>query len=398
VPGVIAAALITFFMWWSSSHSMEEGLIRLVAVLVIACPCALGLATPTAIVAGTGIAAKAGILFKDGEALEKGAQVQLIVMDKTGTITRGEPQVLDIVPLDQMGPKEILRFSACLETGSEHPIAKAIVKKAIELGIRPEGPEEFIAVRAEGVMGIVQGKRVLLGRPEWLLSQGLDIGPEQQRRLEQLLIPGYTVVGLGVDGKLVGLISVADQVRPDAKEAIQELKGMGLRVVMLTGDSPGIAKRVAEEVGISEVFSEVRADQKAELIEKLRMDGTKVSMVGDVINDAPALVKADLGIAMGSGTDVAIQAGHVVLLGGHIKVLPKVFSVAKITLRAIRQNLFWAFGYNVVLIPIAAGVLYPFPWAPGFLKQLHPVMASLAMAFSSITVVLNSLRISRKTP
>jgi len=394
VPAVVLAALITFFSWLILTSQVEQAIMRLVAVLVIACPCALGLATPTAIVAGTGLGARLGILFKDGEALEKASSIQLVVMDKTGTVTKGRPRVISAIPINNTGRDELLVLSASLEAGSEHPVAKAIIQYAREMGVELIPVQEFRSIRAEGVSGLVHGKRVVIGRPRWLESQGipLDRALEEIRKNEE---KGHTVVMVGTDGSLSGLFIVSDEIRPEAKEVVGALKAMGLKPLMLTGDNEKAAQRVAQEVGIAEVYSRVRADEKGTVINELRKKGFKVAMVGDGINDAPALAQADLGVAMGSGTDVAIQAGHVVLLGGDLRQLPKVFHISRITLRAIKQNLLWAFLYNLLLIPVAAGVLYPVQGLPHIMRELHPIMAAMAMAMSSVTVVLNSLRLSR---
>jgi len=394
VPAVVLAALITFFSWLILTSQVEQAIMRLVAVLVIACPCALGLATPTAIVAGTGLGARLGILFKDGEALERASSIQLVVMDKTGTVTKGRPRVISAIPMNNTGRDELLVLSASLEAGSEHPVAKAITQYAREMGVELIPVQEFRSIRAEGVSGLVHGKRVVIGRPRWLESQGipLDRALEEIRKNEE---KGHTVVMVGTDGSLSGLFIVSDEIRPEAKEVVGALKAMGLKPLMLTGDNEKAAQRVAQEVGIAEVYSRVRADEKGTVINELRKKGFKVAMVGDGINDAPALAQADLGVAMGSGTDVAIQAGHVVLLGGDLRQLPKVFHISRITLRAIKQNLLWAFLYNLLLIPVAAGVLYPVQGLPHIMRELHPIMAAMAMAMSSVTVVLNSLRLSR---
>jgi len=396
VPSVVVVALITFFSWLILTSHVEQAVMRLVAVLVIACPCALGLATPTAIVAGTGLGARLGILFKDGEALERAACVEVVVMDKTGTITKGRPRVLGSIPTDNIEQHELIRLSASLEAGSEHPIAKSITQYAKEMNIELLPVEHFKTLRAEGVSGLVDGKIILLGRPKWLEAQGIQL-KEAWKEINENEEKGYTVVAVGTDGRLLGLFVVADEIRPEAKEIIDTLKALGLKVLMLTGDNEKSAQRVAGEVGIDEVFSKVRADEKGNIIRDLKKKGFKVSMVGDGINDSPALAQADLGIAIGSGTDVAIQAGHVVLLGGNIRQLPNVFHISRITLNTIKQNLVWAFLYNVLLIPVAAGILYPLHSLPHLMRELHPIMAAMAMAISSVTVVLNSLRLSRKT-
>ncbi|MFN3534828.1 MAG: heavy metal translocating P-type ATPase, partial [Desulfatiglandales bacterium] len=354
------------------------------------------LATPTAIVAGTGLAARRGILFKSGEALEMAASIEGILMDKTGTLTRGKPTVMGLFTFDSIPEEEILALAASLEKASLHPLAKAIVEYANQRGVSSYPVTDFKAKRADGVSGIVNGRDVIIGRPAWLKEEGVPV----EQRIEEVIRDsegrGFSLVMMGVDKRPCSLFLISDEIRDEARHVVSELQGMGIEVVMLTGDNPSSARRVAQEVGIRDVIAPVRADQKVTILESFKGKGKKVGMVGDGINDAPALAKADLGIAIGGGTDIAISAGHVVILGQDIRNIPKVISIGRLTMRHIKENLFWAFGYNVVLIPLAAGVLHFLPGAPQFLKELHPIMAALAMALSSLTVVLNSLRLSHK--
>lgn len=394
VPVVIFVALISFLVWYLLLGDTQSALMRLVAVLVVACPCALGLATPTAIVAGTGLGAKAGILFKSGEALEQAGSIEVLLMDKTGTLTKGRPKVIGVVPLNSMPEEELLALSASLERGSEHPLGRAIAQYAELKGTVTYPVEGFKSKRAEGVYGIVNKKEVMLGRPNWLIENGvfLDIGG--QGLLAAFKAEGATLVVMAVDKSPAAVFLISDEIRAEAREVVSKLKAMGIRTIMLTGDNRSAAQRVADELGIQEVIAEVRADQKADIVKEYKRQGKRVGMVGDGINDAPALATADLGIAIGGGTDIAISAGHVVILGESILNIPRLIAISKLTRKHIKQNLLWAFGYNLLLIPIAAGILYPIPWVPEPFKALHPVMAALAMALSSVTVVLNSLRLS----
>ncbi len=396
VPGVIGIAFFTFALWWLLGGGFVPAMIRLVAVLVIACPCALGLATPTAIMAGTGKGAEKGILFRNSEALETASKLDTVVLDKTGTITAGRPSVADIVVLDRVveSAEELLKMAASVEQRSEHPLGKAIVEEAMARGLTLEQPDEFKALRGEGVRGILNGKEMLVGKPAWFSSLGLS-GQEESQMVESLQEEGKTVMMVAVDGKVAGLIGVSDRIKPESKEAISALHEQGIRTVMLTGDNMQTARTIGAQVGVDEIIAEVLPEEKSKKIKELQQQGRMVGMVGDGINDAPALAQAHVGFAIGTGTDVAIEAGDVVLVSGSLMGVPRAVSLSRATMNTVKQNLFWAFAYNVVLIPVAAGILYPFEGVPGFLRQLHPILAALAMAMSSITVVSNSLRLYR---
>ncbi len=396
VPGVIGIASVTFILWWSIGGEFVPAMIRMVAVLIIACPCALGLATPTAIMAGTGKGAEKGILFRNSEALEMATKLDTIVLDKTGTITLGKPSVVNVMVFDSpiKNEEELLKLAASVERGSEHPLGRAIVKEAENRGIDLFEPEGFKASRGLGVQAKINGQDIRVGKPDW--SDELDLnGDDAKAQTCALQDEGKTVMMVVVDGKLAGLIAVADTVKPESKEAIGELHKQNLKVVMLTGDNAQTAKAIAAEVNVDEVFAEVLPEEKSAKIKEIQDNGEKVGMVGDGINDAPALAQADVGLAIGTGTDVAIETGDVILASGSLRGVPKAIDLSRITMRTIKQNLFGAFFYNVVLIPVAAGVLYPFVFLPSFLRQLHPILAALAMAVSSITVVSNSLRLYR---
>ncbi len=394
VPAVIAIAFITFALWWTITGEFVPSMIRLVAVLVIACPCALGLATPTAIMAGTGKAAERGILFKNSEALEMATKLDTIVLDKTGTITVGKPSVTDIVLFDPALKTEddFLKLAASIEKGSEHPLGKAIVNEAKRRDIDLWNPEHFKAYGGLGVEARLNGNHVRLGKPEWFRELGIDIG-KAEREVGRLQSGGKTVMILTEGEKLSGLIAVSDTLRPESKKAIEELHAQKLKVIMLTGDNLQTAKTIASEVNIDDVLAEVRPEAKSSKVKELQEEGRLVGMVGDGINDAPALAQADVGIAIGTGTDVAIETGDVILSSGDLTGVSRAIRLSRATMNTVKQNLFWAFFYNIVLIPVAAGILYPFDVFPGFLRQLHPILAAFAMAFSSISVVTNSLRL-----
>jgi Cu+-exporting ATPase len=396
VPAVIGIALFTFILWWLIGGEFVPAMIRLVAVLVIACPCALGLATPTAIMAGTGKGAEKGMLFKNSEALELASKLDTIVLDKTGTITIGKPAVVDVVLTDSTftDENEFLIMAASAERGSEHPLGRAIVAEATRRGLSLSEPKFFKASRGLGISATINSHQVLAGKPGWFPEMGLDLASVEQR-ISSLQNQGKTVVVVAAENKITGLIAVADQVKPESKDAIQSLHKQNLKVVMLTGDNSRTAQAIASEVSIDEVVAEVRPEDKSSRIKELQGKGKKVGMVGDGINDAPALAQADVGMAIGTGTDVAIEAGDVILVSGSIRGVPRAIELSRATMRTIRQNLFWAFFYNVVLIPVAAGVLFPFEFFPSYLRQLHPILAAFAMAMSSITVVSNSLRLYR---
>ncbi len=391
VPSIIIIALVVFLLWFFAKGDFVAAMIRMVAVLVIACPCALGLATPTAIMAGTGKGAERGVLFKNSEALETATKLETIVLDKTGTITEGKPAVTDIIPFNQdIANKEyLLKIGASVERGSEHPLGKAIVKEAKAKGIDLFEPEGFKASGGLGVYAKVDGHSVMLGKPKWFHEQGIDI-EKAQEKIRTFQSQGQTVMVVVEDNKLSGLIAVSDTVKPESKAAISQLHNQKLKVVMLTGDNFETARTIASQVGIDEIMAEVRPEEKSSKIKAIQENGEKVGMVGDGINDAPALAQADVGMAIGTGTDIAIETADVILSSGSLTGVSRAIRLSRATMNTIKQNLFWAFGYNIILIPVAAGILYPFEFLPNFLRQLHPIMAALAMAFSSISVVSNA--------
>ncbi len=392
VPSVIAIAIITFALWWGITGKFVPSMIRLVAVLVIACPCALGLATPTAIMAGTGKGAEKGVLFKKSEALENATKLDTIVLDKTGTITIGKPAVVDIIPFDPdiITKDQLLKLAASVEKGSEHPLGKAIVNEAKTRGIDLWEPENFRASGGFGVEAQIDGDFVRLGKPPWFHELGVDIDIAKDK-ISYLQSEGKTVMVLARENNLAGLISVSDTLKPESKEAIKQLHSQNLKVVMLTGDNLQTAQTIASQVNIDDIFAEVRPEEKSSKIKELQKMGEKTGMVGDGINDAPALAQADVGLAIGTGTDVAIETADVILSSGSLTGVSRAIRLSRATMKTVRQNLFWAFCYNILFIPVAAGILQPFEIFPVFLRQLHPILAALAMALSSISVVTNSL-------
>jgi len=392
VPAVMGVALTTFLVWWGITGDVVPAMIRLVAVLVIACPCALGLATPTAIMAGTGKGAENGILYKHGEALEAAAGIDTVVLDKTGTLTLGKPAVVDLMPNRPHcgSPNELLFLAASAEKGSEHPLGRSIVNEALSRKVVLSDPEGFVAYGGQGVEARVGGKNVKVGKPDWLSALGLDLSGEAGA-VNRLQDEGKTVIGVAADGKLLGWIGVSDRPKPDSAEAVGRLHQYGLSTIMLTGDNRRTAEGIGKMVGIDRIVAEVQPEDKSAEIRRLRNEGKRVGMVGDGINDAPALAQADVGFAVGTGTDVAIETAGVILSSGSLKGVARSIGLSRLTMKTIRQNLCFAFAYNVILIPIAAGVLYPIDAVPRFLGQLHPILAALAMALSSISVVTNSL-------
>ncbi len=394
VPGVILIAIITFAVWWGVTGEFVPAMIRLVAVLVIACPCALGLATPTAIMAGTGKGAEKGILFKNSTALENATKLDTIVLDKTGTITIGKPAVVDIIPFDSAieTDDQLLRLAASVEKGSEHPLGKAIVNEANTRGIDLWNPENFKAHGGFGVEAHINGRLVRMGKPKWFEELGIDIS-QAREQINSLQSEGKTVMVFINENKLSGLISVSDTLKPESTDAINQLHDHKLKVVMLTGDNLQTAQAIASQVNVDEIFAEVRPEEKSLKIKALQEKNEKVGMVGDGINDAPALAQADIGLAIGTGTDVAIETGDVILSSGSLTGVSRSIRISRKTMNTVKQNLFLAFCYNTVLIPVAAGVLAPFEFLPMLLRQLHPILAALAMALSSISVVTNSLRL-----
>jgi len=393
VPVVVAIALITFLSWlFLFGASFSFALMMAVAVLVIACPCALGLATPTAIMVGTGIGAQKGILFKNAEALEKTGKLDAVVLDKTGTITVGKPKVLSIVMLSKThSENDVLSLAASLEHNSEHPIAQAVMQAAREKSIRPRQATGFKAVAGMGVHATVGGAKLYLGNRKMAKQAGAQLSTSVLRQMEELEKQGQTVMILVGQGKPLGLIGVADYLKPTAAQAVGELQALGLQVWLLTGDNERTAKAVAKQAGITKVVAEVMPQDKAGKVRELQQKGMNVAMVGDGINDAPALAQAYLGIAMGSGSDVAIEAGDVVLMNSDPRDVARAIRLGRSTVGKIRQNFFWAMIYNLVGIPIAAGVLYS---STGWL--LSPVIAGGAMALSSVSVVANSLSLRLK--
>ncbi len=394
-PIVLGIAIVTFAAWLVAAPDakLATALVRAVSVLIIACPCALGLATPTAILVGTGRGAEIGVLIKGGQALETAHQVRTIVFDKTGTITRGQPAVTDILPCDRLPEEELLRLAASAERPSEHSLGEAIVRAARQRGIALGEPEDFDAVAGHGIEATLEGKRLLVGNRALLAECGVPLGAAAERLLADLASAGKTPMLLAIDGRLAGVIAVADPVKPEAQQAVETLRRMGLEMVMMTGDDRRTAMAVASQVGIEQVFAEVLPREKAEQVKQLRQEKKTVAMVGDGINDAPALAQADVGIAIGTGTDVAIEASDITLVRGDLRGVVSAIALSRATIRTIRQNLFWAFVYNIVGIPIATGVFYP--WL-GWL--LSPILASAAMSFSSVSVVANSLRLRKFQP
>jgi Cu+-exporting ATPase len=378
--GVLAIAAVTFLVWLAFAP-ISFALVNFVAVLIIACPCALGLATPTAIMVGTGRGAERGILIKGGEALEAAYHIDTVILDKTGTITCGQPRVTDVIPMNGYSEAEVLRLAASAERYSEHPLGRAIVEHAQALAIALADTAGFHAAAGHGVAARVEGHDVTVGSFS---------GPRELAEMERLAAAGKTAVAISVDGQPAGAIGIADTVKPEAAAAVRRLDEMGIEVWMITGDNRRTAENVARQVGIQHVLAGVLPDAKVAEVRKLQAAGKKVAMVGDGINDAPALAQADVGIAIGTGTDIAKEAASITLMRGDLNGVAGALDLARRTMRVIRQNLFWAFAYNTIGIPIAAGVLYPFT---GWL--LSPVLASAAMALSSVTVVTNSLRLKR---
>lgn len=404
VPVVVLLSVATFVIWYFVfAFPFRAGLLRMIALLVISCPCAMGLATPTALIVGIGRAAKFGIILKGGEALEKAYKISSIAFDKTGTLTIGKPVVTDFISLRGILKKDSLRLVAALETGSEHPLARAIVEKGKSEGVLPE-VKNFEAVAGLGVRGEVAGKIMAVGNAEFMKTLGISTRTEESSVIE-LQNQAKTVVYAAADKQLIAVLALADTLKPFAKEAIGELKKMGKEVIMITGDNPQTASAIARELGIDRVLSQVLPQQKAVVIRNLKKEGKSVAMVGDGINDSPALAEADIGIAVGSGTDVAVQTGQVVLVKDDLRDVVTAIQLSGKTIRKVWQNLFWAFIYNILAIPIAGGAIYPnytfihpiFRYLPsGF--TLRPEIAGFAMAFSSVSVVTNSLLLRRYTP
>jgi P-type Cu+ transporter len=406
VPAVIGVAVVTFAVWlmFGPEPALTFALLNTVAVLIIACPCAMGLATPTSIMVGTGKGAESGILIRGGEALEGAHKLDTVVLDKTGTLTRGTPELTDVVVLDGMHEEELLRLLASAERGSEHPLGESIVRTARHRGLSLGELEAFEAVSGGGIRARVEGREVLVGSRRFLSESGISEDGLASRD-EELAREGKAPIFVAVDGELAGFVAVADVVRDESREAVDRLHTLGLEVAMLTGDNCRTAEAIARELGVDRVVAEVRPEDKVAEVKRLQAEGKRVGMVGDGINDAPALAQADVGIAIGTGTDVAMEASDLTLISGDVRGVARAIMLSKATVRNIKQNLFWAFAYNVALIPVAAGVLYPLfteGSVPEILRPvlgeygfLNPILAAGAMALSSVTVVSNALRLRR---
>src|SRR5881397_933824 len=392
VPAVVGIAALTFFLWSGPlGQSIAHALVFFIAVLIIACPCALGIATPAAVMVGTGKGAEHGLLIKGGEYLEKAHKLTTVVFDKTGTLTKGRPSVTDVVRVSAISDEEVLRLAASAEKGSEHPLGEAIVRTATARGLSLEDPKAFEAIPAQGVRPVIVDRHILLGNRTLMANARIPVhGTESVLQVMEEV--GKTAMILAVDGTMEGVIAVADTLKEHSVEAVRALKAMGIEVVMLTGDNRRTAEAIARQIGVDEVIAEVLPAQKAEEIKDLQKRGKVVAMVGDGTNDAPALAQADVGIALGSGTDVAMEAGGIVLIKDDLRDVVASIQLSRRTVQKIRQNLFWAFFYNTALIPIAAGVL------AGIGIVLNPIIAGAAMGFSSVSVVANSLTLKRFLP
>jgi Cu+-exporting ATPase len=389
VPAVIAVAILAFIAWaiWGPVPPLAYGLVAAVSVLIIACPCALGLATPMSIMTATGRGAQAGVLIKNAEALERFAKVDTLMVDKTGTLTEGKPKLVAVLPEAGHDEAEVLRLAASLERGSEHPLAEAIVRGAEERGVEMTGTDDFEAVTGMGVKGVVDGKAVALGNAKLMAELGLDGGSFSEtanaRRDE-----GETVMFVVLEGKIAGLVSVADPVKETTPAALKALHEVGFRIIMATGDNERTAKAVAARLGIDEIRADVMPADKARIIKELQAEGRKVAMAGDGVNDAPALAQADVGIAMGTGADVAIESAGFTLVKGNLDGIVRARRLSAATMRNIRQNLFFALVYNAAGVPVAAGILFPF-----FGILISPIFAAAAMSLSSVSVISNALRL-----
>ena len=388
VPTVLVIAIVSSLLWYFvGGKDIVFSLTIFISILVIACPCALGLATPTAIMVGTGKGAENGILIKGGEALESAHKIDTIIFDKTGTITEGKPVVTDIIAIDNINEKELLQIALSAEKGSEHPLGEAIVKRGLEENLKALNVENFKAITGHGIEARIDNKEVLLGNKKLMNDRNIQLKDLEQTS-EQLASEGKTPMYISIDNNIAGIIAVADVVKPSSKKAIEKLHDMGIKVAMVTGDNKNTANAIAEQVGIDIVLAEVLPEDKSNEVEKLQEQGKFVAMVGDGINDAPALAKADIGIAIGSGTDVAMESADIVLMKSDLMDVPTAIKLSKETIKNIKQNLFWAFGYNTIGIPVAAGLLYIFGG-----PLLNPMIAALAMSLSSVSVVSNALRL-----
>jgi Cu+-exporting ATPase len=390
VPAVILAAVITFFVWWfvGPEPRLAYAIVNAVAVLIIACPCALGLATPMSVMVGVGRGAQAGVLIKKAEAMELMEKVRTLVVDKTGTLTEGRPRLTTIVPADNVTQEELLSVAATVEQNSEHPLAAAIVNGAKDRGVKLSTVTEFQSTTGGGVVGQVDGKRVLVGKPQFLRSQGIGDFEKLEMKAADLQQQGQTAIFVAIDGRAAGIVSVSDPIKESTPAAIEQLHKLGLKIIMLTGDNERTAQAVATKLGIDEVEAGVEPQHKNDRVRRLREQGTVVAMAGDGINDAPALAAADVGIAMGTGTDVAMESAGITLWKGDLRGIEKAIRLSRAMMRNIRQNLFFAFVYNALGIPIAAGLLYPF-----FGLLLSPIIAGAAMSLSSVSVIANALRL-----
>jgi Cu+-exporting ATPase len=393
VPIVIILAVLTFLVWWTLvGADFSVALVRLVAVLVIACPCALGLATPTAVMVGTGRGARLGILFRSSEALQRARQLEIVVFDKTGTLTRGEPEIQSVITLDS-DEAELLRLAGSAELMSEHPLGEAVLREARRRSLNLTKPDSFRAIPGQGVQAMIGGAEVLVGNQVLMANRDIDLAALESA-MEIIVAGAATPLWVAIDGQARGVLGAADTLKEGSADAVRDLRDRGLHVIMLTGDQTATAEAIAARIGIHEVRAEILPHQKRDVIRELQADHV-VAMVGDGINDAPALAQADVGIAIGTGTDVAIEAADVTLMGGDPRSVVTALALSRATIRTIEQNLFWAFFYNMVLIPVAAGALYSATFLPMILRSLHPILAALAMALSSVTVVWNSLRLRR---
>jgi P-type Cu+ transporter len=393
VPVVISLAIATFAIWFALADDAPavRGFAAAIAVLIIACPCAMGLAVPTAVMVATGKGAELGVLIKGGEALQRAGDITTVVLDKTGTVTEGKPTVTDLIlaPSARHPEPELLSLVASLEKSSEHPLAAAILRHAQLMGATPREVESFESVTGRGAIGVVEGVALAVGNRALMADHAVDVAP-LSAHAERLSNAGRTAMYVAADGALAGLVAVADPIKATSREAIARLHAMGLEVVMLTGDHERTARAIATESGVDRVVAGVMPDGKVQEIKRLQAEGKVVAMVGDGINDAPALAQSDVGMAIGTGTDIAVEAGDIVLMRGDLRTAAQAILLSRKTMRTMKENLFWAFIYNVIGIPIAAGVLYP-----AFGIMLSPVIASAAMAFSSVSVVGNSLRLRR---
>lgn len=392
VPVIAVVALLTFAGWWAFGGAFAPALTRMIAVLVVACPCALGLATPTAVMVGTGLAARHGVLFRDAAALERAHRVNTLLVDKTGTLTAGRPAATDWVVAEgsDLSPPRFAALVRAAETPSEHPVGRSLAAGAARLPVATS----FRAVPGHGVTAVVDGCEVRVGKPAWIVPQGAPA--DLQTVADRLAGEGRTVMLVEVDGTVAGLVAVRDALRPDAAAAVQDLDARGVDVIMLTGDGPLAAAAVARELGIQQVFDSATPQDKAAVVGGFLADCCTIGMVGDGVNDAPALATADVGFAVGHGSHIAIEAADVTLVRGGLGAVQRARELSRLTMRTVRQNLAWAFGYNLVLIPVAAGALHGVPGLPPMLRDFHPMLAAAAMAFSSVSVVLNSLRLGRR--